>query len=205
MDKQYELRKEYASDHAVSEYSGLPNENNTQGWNDLIKTTWFVASKEMLAMTGESIDNSVMLADGGYLAGLGVYHDIHCLRRLRLYLHADYYYEELTEANLKYLREHLGHCIEALRKPVMCTVDTSIYTFTWDNATERRPNPKSNQHRKCLNWESLQEWLSSTGKKVPLNPMLVRPTGVKDRILMRSLSSSTQEDTPEPKGRRDPR
>ena len=80
----------------MSEFSGLPNDNNTKAWDDLIKrtvphlspmnrkltffaATWFVASEEMLAMTGESIDNSVMLAEGGYLAGLGVYHDIHCL------------------------------------------------------------------------------------------------------------------------------
>lgn len=49
------------------------------------------------------------------MAGLGVYHDIHCLRRLRLFLHSDYYYGELTEVNKEYLREHLGkHAPSAL-------------------------------------------------------------------------------------------
>jgi hypothetical protein len=61
-----------------------------------------------LVKTGETINDSVRLAKGDYIAGLPVYHDIHCLRRLRLFLHSDYYYDTLTETNLKYLRGHLG-------------------------------------------------------------------------------------------------
>lgn len=57
---------------------------------------------------GESVNDSVRLADGGYLVGFSVYHNIHCLRRLRLLVHSDYYYDDLTEANWKYLRGHLG-------------------------------------------------------------------------------------------------
>ncbi|KAF2812868.1 uncharacterized protein BDZ99DRAFT_555817 [Mytilinidion resinicola] len=198
------MRHEYASDHSSSKYSGLPNDDNTQAWDDLImrepsqrspseklfqkltqpKATFFNTSADELAQVGEEVDNSVRLADGGYIAGLGVYHDIHCLRRLRLFLHSDYYYPPLTEVNLRYLRKHLDHCIESLRKAVMCNVDTNIYTFTWDDTTaaDHRPNPKSNQMRKCTNWEAVEGWV--TKRHVPLNPMLMRPSGVSDRIHM---------------------
>lgn len=54
------------------------------------------------------MNDSVPLADRGYMVGLSVYHNIHCLRRLRLFLHSDYYYENLTEVNMQYLRGHLG-------------------------------------------------------------------------------------------------
>ena len=65
-------------------------------------------SESDLQKTGESINDSVLLTDGSYIAGLGVYHEIHCLRRLRLFLHSDYYYDTLTDTNMQYLRGHLG-------------------------------------------------------------------------------------------------
>ncbi|KAI0886414.1 uncharacterized protein GGS22DRAFT_128442 [Annulohypoxylon maeteangense] len=138
-------------------------------------------------MTGESIDDSVLLADGGYLAGLGVYHNIHCLRRLRLFLHSNYYYGNLSETNMEYLRGHLGHCIESLRRSIMCNADTSIYTFTWTGAElvrpgVWRPSPKSNQDRKCVIWEPLENWV--TERRVPLNPILLKPSGEEEEILM---------------------
>lgn len=149
------------------------------------------------------------MADGGYLAGLGVYHDIHCLRRLRLFLHSNYYYVNLTEINMEYLREHLGklksllkgyhmskrliliillgHCIESLRRSVMCNADTNIFTFTWAEANEVRPgvwrpNPKSNQEKKCVKWDALENWVNE--RHVPLQPKLLRPNGEVEKILM---------------------
>lgn len=70
--------------------------------------SFFSVSQPDLENIGESINDSVRLADGGYLVGFSVYHNIHCLRRLRLLVHSDYYYDDLTEANLRYLRGHLG-------------------------------------------------------------------------------------------------
>ena len=37
------------------------------------------ASYEELAQAGESPSTAIELLDGGYLASLGVYHDLHCL------------------------------------------------------------------------------------------------------------------------------
>ncbi|KAK3331274.1 hypothetical protein B0H66DRAFT_456316, partial [Apodospora peruviana] len=167
-------------------YAGLPNEANTKAWDDLIMPTFFSASLVDLRKTGESVNDSVRLAQGGYLAGLGVYHNIHCLRRLRIFLHSDYDYDNLTEANLKYFRGHLaniqspGHCIESLRRSVLCNADTTIYTFTWTDAKfvrpgVWRPESKSNQERKCVKWEAIEDWVNE--RRVPLNPVLLKPSG----------------------------
>ncbi|KAF2190063.1 hypothetical protein K469DRAFT_759479 [Zopfia rhizophila CBS 207.26] len=195
--KNYELRKEYSSDHAHNKYTGLPNENNTKAWDDLVKRVILIQPRKIAVETNYT---AVRLAEGGgYLAGLGVWHDIHCLRRIRLYLHANYYYQPLTEKNLEYLREHLGHCIEGLRQTVMCNADTSIYTFTWENATDRRPNPQSNQYRKCINWDTVWNWVDE--RHIPLNPWLLRPTGVADKIMMRGLLTPTKGEKPVLKNR----
>lgn len=138
-------------------------------------------------MVGESLDNAVPLASGGYIAALGVYHDIHCLRRLRLFLHSDYYYRDLTPTNVKYLKVHLGHCIESLRRSVMCNADPTLATFTWNNATEVkpgifRPEPQSLQQRKCVNWDEIDSWARK--RMVDLKPVLLKPDGEEEAVLM---------------------
>ncbi|KAM7218429.1 protein of unknown function (DUF3328) domain containing protein [Rhypophila decipiens] len=186
----YELRPEQkygAGEGMGSEFAGPPNQSNTKAWDDLITPTFFSSSLSDLQMTGESIDDSVRLAQGGYIAGLAVYHNIHCLRRLRLFLHSNYYYDTFTEANLEYLRGHLGHCIESLRRTIMCDADTTIYTFTWKDAELIspgiwRPRPKSSQEKRCVNWEKVENWAME--RRVELNPVLLKPSGEEEKILM---------------------
>ncbi|KAK9780442.1 putative Tat pathway signal sequence [Seiridium cardinale] len=183
----YELLHENPLENPQNKFDGMPNQANTKAWDDLITPTFFSVSEAELQKTGESVNDSVRLAKGGYMAGLGVYHNIHCLRRLRLYLHAEYYYDNFTAANMDYLYEHLGHCIESLCRSIMCNADTSIYTFTWEDATLVRPGiwrpeSKSNQDRKCIKWESLEDWVME--RHIPLNPVLLKPGGEEEKVLM---------------------
>ncbi|KAI3325574.1 hypothetical protein HD806DRAFT_490702 [Xylariaceae sp. AK1471] len=173
----YEARDEYVAE----------NEQNTKAWDDLMSPTYFSASHADLQKAGESINSSVFLVDGGYLAGLGVYHDIHCLRRLRLFLDSNGYYDELTEENMEYLRDHLGHCIESLRRTVICNADTNIFTFTWKNEQEVRPGvlrpmPQSKPQRKCVSFGAVESWIME--RHVSLHPRLVKPNGEIKKIMM---------------------
>ena len=80
-------------------------------------------------MMNDTVEDSVRLASGGYLAALGVYHQLHCLvrqfapfilisyktelttaeqRQLRLYLFAEVFYPNMTRANLDYFHGHMG-------------------------------------------------------------------------------------------------
>ncbi|KAI0896189.1 hypothetical protein F4806DRAFT_466488 [Annulohypoxylon nitens] len=69
----------------------------------------------------------------------------------------------------------------------MCNADTNIYTFTWTDAELVRPGiwrprPKSNQDRKCVQWKPLEDWVME--RRVPLNPILLKPNGEEEKILM---------------------
>ena len=93
------------------------------------------ASYEEMQLGQEDPTNSVELWEGGYLASLGVYHELHCLvssahrfhdiphtlvcpcwlikiifpqRRLKLYLYKDIYYPNLDQAEQEYEVSHLG-------------------------------------------------------------------------------------------------
>lgn len=80
-----------------------------------------------------------------------------------------------------------GHCIESLRRSIMCNADTNAFSFTWEDAEfvrpgVWRPRPKSNQERKCVRWEAIQDWVME--RHVPLNPVLLKPSGEEEKILM---------------------
>ncbi|KAF2113245.1 hypothetical protein BDV96DRAFT_648217 [Lophiotrema nucula] len=186
---EWEVRKENAlDDDAVSEFTGLPNDNNTKAWDDLILPSFFSITEAEGNMLGENLENAARLKSGGYLAAIGAYHDLHCIRRLRLFLHSNYYYRDLTDENMAYLRFHLGHCIESLRRSVMCHADTTVATFTWDNAVEVhpgiwRPEPQSNQKRKCMKWDLIENWADA--RKVPLKPTLLKSDGEEEDVLVR--------------------
>ncbi|ORY16977.1 hypothetical protein BCR34DRAFT_597362 [Clohesyomyces aquaticus] len=175
------LKNEHATDHSVqSKYSGYPNDDNNKAWEDLIQPTFFGATEQEIMQAGDTVDDSVKLEDGGYVAALGVYHEVHCLRQLRLFLYSEHYYPNLTHDNILYLQGHLDHCLEALRMSVMCNADLSLYTFRWKAANDDRPYPKSNASRKCVNWDGVESWAMQ--RKVSLTPMLLRTTGEADRI-----------------------
>lgn len=49
------------------------------------KATYFNTTQEELQRAGEKLENLTELVGGGYLATIGVYHEIHCLVRLTGY------------------------------------------------------------------------------------------------------------------------
>ncbi|KAH8881938.1 hypothetical protein GQ53DRAFT_734493 [Thozetella sp. PMI_491] len=173
---EFEINGEHALDHnRYSPYSGPPTPDQERAWDDLIKPVYFRASREELERGGERLDNLAELEGGGYLATIGVYHEIHCLRQLRLQLFRDRYYPNLTEAQDKYLHRHLDHCLEALRLTIMCNGNTALYSFAWDDPDAHMPATKSNSKSVCVKWSAVETW--SHSRMVDSNPPLVRLSG----------------------------
>jgi hypothetical protein len=99
----YSPQTGYSADHHTkSAYAGYPNESNNKAWEELIYRTYISSSSSRtekvteLAMffnatatevlkAGNSISESVLLAEGGYVSALGVYHELHCLVSLPPY------------------------------------------------------------------------------------------------------------------------
>lgn len=99
-----------------------------------------------------------MFKDLGYGAyGLGVYHQMHCLNRLRKAFHIDHYYpDEAREMVLHHvgtlhfpsqrpcLTRPKGHCLDVVRQSLLCHGDTSLvywwrqnFTYVDDSGTRR--------------------------------------------------------------------
>ncbi|XXH03065.1 hypothetical protein Hte_009455 [Hypoxylon texense] len=169
---EFEARGEYVKHKESSIYSGPPSMEQDRAWDELIKPSFFATNREELEKAGEWSERLAELEGGGYPATLGVYHEIHCVRQLRLYLFKETYYPNLTEAHEAYLHSHLDHCLEALRRIVMCHGNTALHSFEWEDPTAELPAAKSNAKLNCVKWSSIEEW--SRSRMVPVHPPLVR-------------------------------
>ncbi|KAI1746490.1 hypothetical protein F4782DRAFT_524344 [Xylaria castorea] len=172
---EYELQREYASEDTHSIFSGPPTPEQDHAWDELEKPSFFRVTREELERAGSSFDNIAELTDGGYVATLGVYHELHCVRQLRFYLSKEKYYPNLTQVQADYLQHHLDHCLEALRHVVMCHGNTALRSFAWVDPSAQLPKAQSNSNMSCVKWSSIYEW--SQSRMVPYNPSLVRPLG----------------------------
>lgn len=92
---------------------------------DIILAVYFNASLDEVLRAEETItDDMAEVAEGGYLANMAVYHELHCVvctplhsltfgthhtqRQLRFWLYKDRYYPSLTDAQNAYQVPHLG-------------------------------------------------------------------------------------------------
>lgn len=48
------------------------------------------------------------------------------------------------------------HCLEVLRRGIMCSADVTVNTYSWKNPEEIKGD--SSWPRKCTDWESIQVW-----------------------------------------------
>ncbi|KAI1211099.1 uncharacterized protein F4807DRAFT_451197 [Annulohypoxylon truncatum] len=154
---EYEVNGQRATDHHYSQFSGPPTPEQDDAWVSLTKPTGFNATLEELDKAGESLEDLARLKDGGYPASLGVYHQLHCLRQIRLYIYRNKYYPNLTEDQDANLIAHIDHCTEALRLAVMCHGDTHVYSYSWGESAYK-PDARSSSKSICVKWSSIEDW-----------------------------------------------
>ncbi|KAH8896403.1 hypothetical protein GQ53DRAFT_626293, partial [Thozetella sp. PMI_491] len=152
-----------ASYDTRSIYTGPPSRESEDAWWELLEPALFNASAEEVERAGESLENAAEVMMGGYLAGLGVYHQLHCLQKIRNYIHEDYYYPNMTSKQREDQRLHLDHCLENIRTAVTCHANTDFQLFFWgrEDIENGQPEVRSSAKHVCVKWDSLQNWSKS--------------------------------------------
>lgn len=96
-------------------------------------------------------------------------------KRVRQYLHLNYYHPRFTPTELEREEVHIGicsgrwcrlyvanfyedHCLEYLREVAICRGDPSITTFGWRDG---RPTAHVKSDHQCIKWEKLSSWAES--------------------------------------------
>ncbi|KAJ6784909.1 hypothetical protein PWT90_02382 [Aphanocladium album] len=158
----------------ISPYQGEPSDELDQAWTDLLQySNVWVSGEELSKINKTSIP--VPGEEDKYWVELSVVHELHCIKRLRQYLHKDYYFPNRSaeDQRLNYL--HTDHCLEILRQSVMCHADTSMITMTWE-PTSKFPAADFQNVHECKNWDALYEWQKERSVDMMKPGFLVHPT-----------------------------
>lgn len=54
---------------------------------------------------------------------------------------------------------HIGHCVETIRQALMCQVDVTPYTWSWNVEAQHMENILTTPHT-CRNFEKIRDWAS---------------------------------------------
>ncbi|KAK3688837.1 hypothetical protein B0T22DRAFT_162549 [Podospora appendiculata] len=152
----YEKKRLWRDIEGPNPFIGQPRPELDQAWREIIAPITIKVSGDELARFSEG-DSSIAFKDGsGYLAEMGVYHELHCIKRVRRYLHLEHYYPNMTDADRVIEDLHIEHCLEYWRQSVMCRGDTTLGTFFW------RADGMATSHvytdNECVDWHALDTW-----------------------------------------------
>ncbi|KAF7348861.1 hypothetical protein MVEN_01406200 [Mycena venus] len=140
-----------------SKYQEISNETD-QAWLDLYNVGTLI--DRFTRITKEEavrLPNKTAPIPGDedhYLVLLHVFHDLHCLNYIRRGLHPEHSRFNLSDSNVAF---HLDHCVESLRRTLMCSPDLSLLVWQWED--ERQLTlPQDTSAHECVNFDRLTEW-----------------------------------------------
>jgi hypothetical protein len=88
---------------------------------------------------------------------LDVFHQLHCLNRLRKLLYPRVYHTDLEGEADDDTVYHLEHCVESLRQSLQCASDTSTIFWEWSPANKKMMGNTATTHT-CRDFEMIREW-----------------------------------------------
>lgn len=103
------------------------------------------------------------------MAGLDVFHQLHCLDALRKSIYPRRYNSSIVvktaAGGTEEQREevdyghwmHLDHCVESLRQSLVCSADVAAYTYEWLDEAKLMMARVGGLHR-CRDFAAVQDW-----------------------------------------------
>jgi len=137
-------------------YFGEPSPEIDENWEKLIGFRYFsISEEEAKCVWRDDYHEYVDQLQGGYTAGLDVFHTLHCVNAVRKALRPDYYthtaHNEIP---------HVDHCLDAIRQYVQCAgVTTLIPTKFYEGI--KRNYIDSDQVHTCRSFNYLRDWTTS--------------------------------------------
>ncbi|OJJ99190.1 hypothetical protein ASPACDRAFT_120321 [Aspergillus aculeatus ATCC 16872] len=166
-----------------SGYTGAPTEQMEARWKRLVDVPSVVVPPERLPLLNRSTEQGFVPVSAespiqGYVAGVEVFHHLHCLNVLRQYIGRDEYPEGRLPRILKQnsplaIRAHVDHCIETIRLALMCNADVTPYLLYEKGGESPSQVPAREDFQafhKCKRFDRLLDWVRLNGVVVPLHP-----------------------------------
>ncbi|KAK6535734.1 hypothetical protein TWF694_002182 [Orbilia ellipsospora] len=163
----YELKTFESSFNYTSPYTGYPDSEINGRWKQLYR----VGNSRISKSEAAQLPNKTIAATAGsddYLVVISVFHDLHCLDRIRQSLW--YFYDDQWNATYNPFTVerpetykprglngiiHLDHCINIIRQSIQCFSDVTPYVFQW-SPTAQAVHAYANVIHTCRNFEAVR-------------------------------------------------
>jgi hypothetical protein len=90
-----------------------------------------------------------------YIVTIDVFHQLHCLDRLRRQIFNETYRIQ-PDANPLW-KEHIAHCLDSIRLSLQCNADVSLLPWKWIKGYAA-PWPDFRSEHTCRNWDAVSSW-----------------------------------------------
>ncbi|KAF4884252.1 Cyclochlorotine biosynthesis protein O [Colletotrichum fructicola] len=146
-----------------SPYKGKPTPELEAKWKEL----WYYGSFDLPDSYLPSMNKSsggiggdpwARTESGNLLAGLEVFHNLHCLNLVRQYAHKDEYdysNDPAFHGSPELVLAHVDHCIEALRIRLQCAADVTPFLHTKGG---KGTQPDFNSQHRCPKYDRIVGW-----------------------------------------------
>ncbi|KAF2260274.1 hypothetical protein CC78DRAFT_501936 [Lojkania enalia] len=152
----YEKKRLWRDIDGPNPFSGSPRPELDKAWHDILDPITIKVTADELFQFAEG-DSSIALKDGsGYIAEMGVYHELHCVKRIRRYIHLEHYYPNMTAEDRIVEDKHIDHCLEYWREAAMCRGDVTLGTYFWRE--DGFPTSQVYTDNECIDWRALDTW-----------------------------------------------
>ncbi|KAJ3718988.1 hypothetical protein C8R42DRAFT_675184, partial [Lentinula raphanica] len=152
-------RSLYKGEYEVRRLSGLLEENSKRHPPTAGISSLTPEEQTNLQLVGVDADEIARRPEK--LIQLAVFHDMHCVNKLRQRLFPDYY----TDPSLLLGTWHMDHCIDALRQTIMCSGDITPVVWRWNYAMATAMRDASVIHQ-CRDFDRVQEWAMKRAPEV---------------------------------------
>ncbi|KAK1565947.1 uncharacterized protein LY79DRAFT_573052 [Colletotrichum navitas] len=148
-----------ATPHHSDPFLGTPSAELDANWRKLLLTFSSRLPNSEAQRLGPDSD-AIPFDDGkgGFVGGIAVVHNLHCINYIYQTIHEDYYFPNVTEKQRDKQRSHLSHCLHHLMSSAKCQADMTPVLLHW-TADDHVPVLKwDGVQRSCVDWESLMKW-----------------------------------------------
>ncbi|PKS05391.1 hypothetical protein jhhlp_008766 [Lomentospora prolificans] len=165
--------------NSTSNYRGPPTRATEEAWFKLVTKPGIKIPKDKLSSLNRSVnDHLVEYVDingssagtgQGYIAGIEVFHQLHCLNIVRQYTwfllgeYKDIDPPALFQLGDDESQEHIDHCIESIRLSLMCSADvTPILLVNDPSVGFHQKQNEFGTHHKCRNFDEIEKWVDGS-------------------------------------------
>ncbi|KAH8784569.1 hypothetical protein F5882DRAFT_294848, partial [Hyaloscypha sp. PMI_1271] len=149
----------------TSIYIGKPTAEGEEAWNKL----WDIGEVNIpfnkVHLLNKTLHDPWKLTlpqyGRGVVANFEVFHQLHCLDKIRQYTYLDSYetppddFDETPEMT----RKHIDHCIETLRLSIMCHGDVTPLLIRHSASGPLGGMMDFSNHHKCRRFDKLLDWM----------------------------------------------